>query len=102
MEQFLQTSGALYDETRVKILRFLLEHGSSCVCEIQSALDLGQSRLSRHLKILKDAGFLTSKREGKWIYYDLSKELDPLQQCALEVIKQLPIDLPNKSKECST
>ncbi|BCD59299.1 MULTISPECIES: helix-turn-helix transcriptional regulator [unclassified Nitratiruptor] len=101
MERFLQTSGALYDQTRIKILRFLLEQGPSCVCELQSSLDLGQSRLSRHLKILKDAGFLTNKREGKWIYYDLSRELDPFQQCALEVIKQLPIDLPNKSKECS-
>jgi ArsR family transcriptional regulator len=101
MDRFLQTSGALYDETRIKILRFLLENGASCVCELQSSLDLGQSRLSRHLKILKDAGFLTSKREGKWIYYDLSKDLYPLQQCALKAIKDLSIELPNKTKECS-
>jgi DNA-binding transcriptional ArsR family regulator len=50
---------------------------------------------------LKDAGFLTSKRKGKWIYYDLSKDLDSLQQCALKAIKDLSIELPNKTKECS-
>ncbi len=100
MEEFLQVSGALYDETRVKLLKFLLIHGPSCVCELQDSFGMIQSRLSRHLKILKDAGFLKSEKIGRWTYYSLKEEMDGWHQCALEAIGELPIDLPRMSKEC--
>jgi ArsR family transcriptional regulator len=61
---------ALSDETRLRIID-LLRGGERCVCELQDALDAGQSRLSFHLKVLKDAKLLTDRREGRWAYYKL-------------------------------
>ena len=69
MENFLHNVGSVNDETRVKILDFIALHGEVCVCDIESAFNMIQSRISRHLKILKDAGFLAVDRRGKWAYY---------------------------------
>src|SRR2546426_12502397 len=63
---------ALSDETRLEIVR-LLSHGERCVCELQDVLDAAQSRLSFHLKTLKDAGLVTDRREGRWGYYALRR-----------------------------
>src|SRR5438270_10168609 len=62
---------ALSDETRVEILQ-LLSAGERCVCELTDALDAAQSRLSFHIKVLKDAGLLTDRREGRWMYYTVN------------------------------
>ena len=64
---------ALSDETRLRILD-LLRGGEHCVCELTDVLDLGQSLLSFHLKTLKDAGLVTDRREGRWMYYALASE----------------------------
>ena len=64
---------ALSDETRLAVLE-LLRGGERCVCELQDALGAAQSRLSFHLKVLKDAGLVTDRREGRWSYYALSVE----------------------------
>lgn len=64
---------ALSDENRLRIVD-LLRGGEQCVCELQSALDLGQSLLSFHLKTLKDAGLVTDRREGRWAYYALNTD----------------------------
>jgi ArsR family transcriptional regulator len=64
---------ALSDETRVEIVR-LLSHGERCVCELQQVMDAAQSRLSFHLRALKDAGLVTDRREGRWVYYTLNRE----------------------------
>ncbi len=61
---------ALSDETRLEIVR-LLSHGEQCVCELTEALDASQSRLSFHLKTLKDAGLVTDRRNGRWVHYSL-------------------------------
>ena len=98
MEEFLKTVGALYDETRVLILRFLDEHGELCVCDLQQSLGMIQSRLSRHLKILKDAGFLRVQRRGKWAYYSIRSPLDRFRLQALEEIRTLPMELPELKK----
>jgi ArsR family transcriptional regulator len=65
---------ALSDETRLQIIERLSE-GEQCVCDLTDMLDTGQSRLSFHLKTLKDAGILTDRREGRWIYYALNPEV---------------------------
>src|SRR5687768_12505050 len=64
---------ALSDETRVEIVR-LLGSGERCVCELTDALDAAQSRLSFHLRTLKDAGLVTDRRAGRWVYYSLSPD----------------------------
>ena len=64
---------ALSDETRLDIVERLLG-GERCVCELTDALDAAQSRLSFHLKTLKDAGLVTDRREGRWVHYTLNRE----------------------------
>ena len=102
MEIFLKTVSALNDETRILILRFFDTHGPLCVCDLQTSLGMIQSRLSRHLKILKEAGFLRVDRKGTWAYYSIRTPLDRFRAEALEEIRHLEIDLPKLQKVSQT
>ncbi|HEX6051992.1 MAG TPA: metalloregulator ArsR/SmtB family transcription factor [Gemmatimonadaceae bacterium] len=64
---------ALSDETRLAVLD-MLRGGERCVCDLQGDLDAAQSRLSFHLKVLRDAGLVTDRKEGRWSYYTLVAE----------------------------
>ena len=64
---------ALSDETRVEIVR-LLGSGERCVCDLTQELDAAQSRLSFHLKVLKDAGIVRDRKDGRWVHYELDRE----------------------------
>ena len=64
---------ALSDQTRLSILQ-RLRFGERCVCDLTDALDAAQSRLSFHLKVLKDAGLVTDRRDGRWMYYTLNTD----------------------------
>lgn len=101
MENFIQTVGALNDETRLRLLRFIDKNGAVCVCDIESAFDMIQSRISRHLKILKDAGFLKVERKGRWAYYSIRSPLDAFRQNVLTEISYLEMELPEFKKSCS-
>jgi len=101
MEIFLQTVGALNDETRLKLLRFIDTYGAVCVCDIENAFGMIQSRISRHLKILKDAGFLIVERKGRWAYYSIRSPLDEFRQNVLTEINYLDMDLPTLQERCS-
>ena len=70
MQHLIKALKALSDETRLRIFKVLLER-ECCVCEIMQALDISQSRASRNLGILQDAGFLKARREGLWIVYSV-------------------------------
>ena len=61
---------ALSDPTRLGILERLC-NGECCVCELMDSLDAAQSRLSFHLKVLREAGLVTDRRDGRWVYYTL-------------------------------
>lgn len=61
---------ALSDETRLAVLE-MLRDGERCVCDLQEALGAAQSRLSFHLRVLKEAGLVTDRKEGRWSYYTL-------------------------------
>ena len=98
MEIFLKSVSALNDETRVLLLRFIDEYGECCVCDLQNSLGMIQSRLSRHLKILKDARFLRVQRKGTWAYYSIRSPLDRFRLEALQEIKHLDITLPPLNK----
>ena len=88
---------ALSDETRLQLLDLLAE-GEQCVCDLTDALKTGQSRLSFHLKTLKDAGLLTDRRDGRWVYYALNPEpideldemLKSLKSKSRTVLRQTP------------
>jgi ArsR family transcriptional regulator len=64
---------ALSDRTRLSILE-RLRLGERCVCDLTDALDAAQSRLSFHLKVLKEAGLVSDRREGRWMYYTLNTD----------------------------
>lgn len=100
MDNFLQTIGSINDETRLKILRFIDINGEVCVCDIESSFDMIQSRISRHLKILKEGGFLKVKREGRWAYYSIREPLDQFRQSILKEISYLNTDIPLLNKGC--
>jgi len=72
-EALLQRFQAVAEETRFRIVQ-LLAAGERCVCELQAELEAGQSRLSFHLKKLKDAGVVSDRRDGRWVHYALVPE----------------------------
>ena len=71
-ERAIELFHALSDETRLEIIE-LLRKGERCVCELTDSLDAAQSRLSFHLRVLKEAGIVRDRKDGRWIHY----ELDP-------------------------
>jgi ArsR family transcriptional regulator, arsenate/arsenite/antimonite-responsive transcriptional repressor len=101
MEIFLKTISSINDETRLKILRFIVENGEVCVCDIENAFEMIQSRVSRHLKILKEGGFLKVDRRGRWAYYSIRTPLDAFRQALLKELSYLDIDLPPLKAACT-
>jgi ArsR family transcriptional regulator, arsenate/arsenite/antimonite-responsive transcriptional repressor len=90
---------ALSDGTRLSILQ-RLRFGERCVCDLTDALDAAQSRLSFHLKVLKDAGLVTDRREGRWMYYALNSEtLGELAE-AIETLASAPSAAERKTGCC--
>jgi ArsR family transcriptional regulator, arsenate/arsenite/antimonite-responsive transcriptional repressor len=64
---------SLSEPVRLRILYLMLEEGELCVCDIVSALELSQSVVSRHLAYLRNGGLVSTRREGVWVYYAISK-----------------------------
>ncbi len=75
MKEFTKIFKALSDPNRVRILK-LLQQKSLCVCEITGILDISTSTVSAHLAILRDAGFISDTKDGKWVNYSLNKSSD--------------------------
>jgi len=91
MQDLIKTLKAISDETRLRIMKVLLER-ECCVCEIMQALDISQSRASRNLGILQDAGFLKARRDGLWIVYSLDWQTANLYATSLtKLVKASPI-----------
>ena len=86
---------ALSDPTRLAVLD-LLRDGERCVCELQAEIDASQSRLSFHLKVLKEAGLVTDRKEGRWSFYTLSPEV--LAE-AHDAIRVLATEQPRGGRE---
>jgi ArsR family transcriptional regulator, arsenate/arsenite/antimonite-responsive transcriptional repressor len=78
---------ALSDPTRLRILA-ALKNGEQCVCNLTGLLVAQQSRLSFHMKTLKDAGLVTDRREGRWIHYSLVPEAVVEIRVALEDLEE--------------
>lgn len=87
-KQRLQTADlfhALADQTRLEILD-RLKDGERCVCDLTNALQTGQSRLSFHLRVLKDAGLIQDRPDGRWIYYSINQDaIDELSECLVSL-----------------
>ena len=83
MKEFIRVMKALSDPSRVKIMK-LLEIKEFCVCEITGVLGLAQSTVSKHLKILEDAGFVDSRKNGAWVNYTLAENPDTNYAASLQ------------------
>ena len=73
MRKFIEVTKAIADESRVRIL-FMLNGYELCVCQIVEVLGLAPSTVSKHLSILRHAGLVEGRKEGRWIYYRISNE----------------------------
>src|SRR5262245_63576825 len=90
---------ALADEIRVEVVTLLL-HGERCVCELMDDLGLAQSRLSWHLKTLSDAGIISGRKEGRWVYYSLNAEAIGEARTILDAIKPNSRRLATRTARC--
>jgi len=87
MRDLLKAFSSLSNETRLRILRMLMER-ECCVCEIMQALDISQTRASRNLGVLQNAGLVKSRREGLWVIYSIDEEsVKRYRADLLEIIK---------------
>ena len=71
MKDFIKVMKAVSDSNRVKVLK-MLQNKSMCVCEMQAALKIAQPSVSKHLKLLEDAGLVDFNKEGIWVNYYLA------------------------------
>lgn len=90
---------ALSDEIRLEVID-QLRGGERCVCELTEALDIAQPRLSWHLRALKDAGILTDRKEGRWVYYALARDTFDEAEAVLSVLKPTARRLPTRASGC--
>lgn len=89
MDAHVDRFQSLADPTRLRLLNLLLQAREICVCELVDALELPQSNVSRHLQMLRQAGFLEDRKRGKWVYYCIAKGLKPYQLTLLRSITEL-------------
>ncbi|MBU0675131.1 MAG: metalloregulator ArsR/SmtB family transcription factor [Proteobacteria bacterium] len=75
MKDLIRTMKALSDPNRITVMK-MLEVRELCVCEITAILGLAQSTVSKHLKLLEDAGLIKSQRDGAWVIYRLAEKQD--------------------------
>ena len=73
-EQFVRIMESISDPIRINILELMM-NGEICVCDIVKVTGLSQSKISYHIKILKDSGLITDRQEGRWVYYKLDLEI---------------------------
>ncbi len=71
MKELIKVMKALSDPNRVKLVK-MLQHKIMCVCEIQALLQIAQPTVSKHLKILEEAGLVTFHKDGQWVNYQLT------------------------------
>lgn len=77
---------ALSDETRLQIIE-LLRKGERCVCDLTDTLEAAQSRLSFHLRVLRDAGIVRDRKEGRWVHYELNRDAFEEAEALIDELK---------------
>ena len=80
---------ALGDETRLEMLALLLEREELCVCRFEEALGITQSKASRHLRYLLNAGLVSDRRDGVWVHYRLSPDPKGAQAALIEALPDI-------------
>jgi len=90
IDELAQMHKALSDETRLRIVYLLLAVGELCVCDVETALGVTQSRASRHLQTLKQARLVADRRDKTWVYYRIPDTLgDPARKALLALLEAM-------------
>ena len=91
MQDYVTVFKALSDGTRLRILWLLSKSGTElCVCEIMDSLEVSQYNVSRHLGVLKNAGLVRERKEGKWVFYFLRDPVDRFHARVLRAVEAVP------------
>ena len=85
----------LADEARLKMLWLLFNHGELCVCDFVAALEITQSKASRHLRTLFHGGLVTDRKDGLWSYYSLRPLESELTRPHLELLRKTLVECPD-------
>jgi ArsR family transcriptional regulator, arsenate/arsenite/antimonite-responsive transcriptional repressor len=93
LKGFTRTMKALSDASRVKILK-MLQDRELCACEIQAALELAQPTVSKHLRVLEDAGLVQGRKQGMWVHYSLETQGSVYPETLLRLIRDWLKDDP--------
>jgi ArsR family transcriptional regulator, arsenate/arsenite/antimonite-responsive transcriptional repressor len=89
MRALAQVFKALSEETRLQMMALLLQRGELCVCDLMQVLEITQSKASRHLRYLANAGLLVDRREGLWVYYRVAETLDAERAAVVALVREL-------------
>lgn len=102
MKHLAQTIKALSDPIRLRIVLLLQSEGELCVCDLMAVLKLPQSTVSRHLAYLKRSCWVDIRRQGVWMYYQLSRESCTICLEMLSILKQHASNLPEAIEDRKT
>ncbi len=91
---------ALAEPTRLSALRILADDGEHCVCELMKRLEATQSRMSRHMQVLKQAGLVTDRRDAQWVRYRLDPRMDNKTRALIDVALSLA-ESDNNAREAA-
>jgi len=90
---------AFCDETRLMVLG-LLQTGEKCACDLLEAVEVGQSTLSHHMKILVESGIVSTRKDGKWTYYSISEQGSQVAMRMLADLTAVDKELAQIQKVC--
>jgi ArsR family transcriptional regulator, arsenate/arsenite/antimonite-responsive transcriptional repressor len=88
---------ALAEPTRLEALRLLADGSEHCVCELMRKLGATQSRMSRHMQVLRQAGLVVDRRDAQWVRYRINPDLPPSLTCLIEAALERPIKVTERA-----
>jgi ArsR family transcriptional regulator, arsenate/arsenite/antimonite-responsive transcriptional repressor len=88
----LSILSALAEPTRLAAMRLLDDGGEHCVCELMTALGATQSRMSRHMQVLRQAGLVLDRRDAQWVRYRRNPDLSPDLAAVVEAVLAAAVD----------
>ena len=90
MKKYTEIFKTLSDETRLRIINLIMKANSElCVCELTDSLEVPQYNISRHLKILRNAGLIKERKEGRWVYFSVINDNELFMEYLLAAIAQI-------------
>lgn len=88
---------ALSEPTRLNAIRILADGGEHCLCELMDRLDATQSRMSRHMGVLRSSGLVTDRRDAQWVRFRINPDLPPHVKTLIDsVLLAADIEMPQK------